>query len=134
MRGLTSAYDPAMLSPSEVVDLYTQAWHERDDAARGALLERAWAADGVYCDPTAVVVGREALAAHLGAFHERMPGHVIVLTTGVDEHDAWLRFGWRILGPEGAPVLDGVDFGELDGDGRLRRIVGFFGPWPPLAR
>ena len=124
---------PPMMSASEVVGLYAAAWHEHDDDARLALLERAWAPDGVYCDPTTVVTGREALAAHLGGFHERMPGHIIVLTTGVDEHHGRLRFSWRILSPEGTPVLDGMDFGERDAEGRLARIDGFFGPWPPLA-
>ena len=122
-----------MLTPSEVVELYGEAWHEPDDEARMALLERAWAPDGVYCDPRATVQGRDAVAAHLGAFQERMPGHSIVITTGVDEHDGWLRFGWRMLGAEGEPVLDGIDIGVLDADGRLKRIVGFFGPWPPVA-
>ena len=123
-----------MPSASETVDLYTAAWHEPDAAARRALLEQAWADDGVYCDPTAIAAGREALVEHLGAFQERMPGHAIVLTSGVDEHDRRLRFSWRMLGPDGNPVIDGMDFGELDADGRLTRIDGFFGPWPPLPR
>jgi hypothetical protein len=28
--------------------------------------------------------------------------------------------------------MDGFDVGELATDGRLRRIVGFFGSFPPL--
>jgi hypothetical protein len=30
-------------------------------------------------------------------------------------------------------MLDGCDFGELDDDGRLRAITGFFGNPPPLG-
>jgi hypothetical protein len=59
-----------------------------------------------------------------------MPGNRIELASGVDEHDGLLRFGWRMLGPDGAVALGGMDFGELDADGRLKRIVGFFGPMP----
>jgi hypothetical protein len=29
--------------------------------------------------------------------------------------------------------MAGVDFGQLDLDGRLKLICGFFGPWPRLA-
>jgi hypothetical protein len=32
--------------------------------------------------------------------------------------------------PQGATVLEGIDVAELDGDGRLHRIVMFFGPLP----
>jgi hypothetical protein len=113
---------------SELVVLYGTAWQEPDEAARRALLERVWANDGVYVDPTAVVCGREAFVAHMARFQERLPGHSLVQTTVVDEHHGRLRFGWRMLDPDGAAVLDGIDFGVLDEDGRLLRIVGFFGP------
>ncbi len=42
-----------------------------------------------------------------------------------------MRFGWRMLGPAGETVLDGMDFVELGGDGRIRLVVGFFGPMTP---
>jgi hypothetical protein len=116
---------------SGIVASYAAAWDAHDEGERRALLERAWADDGVYCDPTALVEGREALIAHIGGFHERMPGARIESTTGVDAHGGHLRFGWRMLDPQGAIALEGIDFGELGDDGRLKRIVGFFGPFPP---
>jgi hypothetical protein len=82
------------------------------EAASGivASYAAAWAAhDGLYWDPTALVEGREALLAHIGGFHERMPGARVGPATGVDAHGGDLRFG----------------------DGRLKRIVGFFAPFPP---
>ena len=42
-----------------------------------------------------------------------------------------MRFGWRIVRDGGEQVSEGTDFGELDDDGRLRRIVGFFGALRP---
>jgi hypothetical protein len=37
----------------------------------------------------------------------------------------------RLEGREALMALDGMDFGELGDDpGRLKRIVGFFGPFP----
>jgi hypothetical protein len=36
---------------------YAAAWDAHDEGERRALLERAWADDGVYCDPTARIVG-----------------------------------------------------------------------------
>jgi hypothetical protein len=115
----------------DVVACYAAAWNAEDEDERRSLLERAWADDGVYCDPTAVIEGRDALVEHIGGFLARMPGARIVATTGVDVHDGYLRFGWRMLDPDGHPALDGMDFGELAPGGRLRRIVGFFGDFPP---
>ena len=113
-----------------VVDTYAQAWLEPDHTARRALLDRCWAADGVYCDPLGQVTGRDGLADHIGGFQAAQPGARLEVVTGVDEHDGYLRFGWRLLAPDGAVALEGMDFGELDGDGMLRRIVGFVGPLP----
>jgi SnoaL-like protein len=117
----------------DTVAAYAAAWNEPDVQARRALLERSWAADGVYCDPTARVEGREALVGHIGGFHAQRPGHRIEMASGVDEHDGLLRFAWRMVGPDGSGVLEGMDFGELAGDGRLKLIVGFFGPFPALG-
>ncbi len=113
------------------VDSYLRAWREPDPAARQALLEQCWAVDGVYCDPLGQVTGRDGLADHIAGFQAGQPGALIELVSGVDEHDGWLRFGWRMRAPDGSVVVEGTDFGELDGDGVLRRIIGFFGPLPP---
>lgn len=124
-----------MSSPQGPVAAYIDAWNTPDDARRRALLERAWADDGTYTDPTARVAGRAALHAHIGGFAHRFPSARFLLTSAVDTHHDLLRFGWRLIGQDGATLLDGVDFGELASDGRLRRIVGFFGPLPePIER
>jgi hypothetical protein len=36
--------------------------------------------------------------------------------------------------PDGGQVIDDVNFGELEADGRLKLICGFFGPRPGLSR
>jgi hypothetical protein len=115
-----------------VVTAYSSAWNEVDEAARRQLLESAWADDATYSDPTVNVQGRDALVAHIGALQVAMPGHTIDLVTGADEHDGHLRFGWVMHSPDGSAVLEGMDYGYLAGDGRLQRIVGFFGPFPTL--
>ena len=120
------------MDTEEIVAAYAAAWNETDDAKRAALLERSWSDDGVYHDPTATVDGgRAALVAHIGGFQARMPGHTIDQASAVDAHDAVFRFAWLMHNGDEV-VLEGVDFGELAPDGRIRRIVGFFGPFPPL--
>jgi len=124
----SASLDERMSNVAEVVALYAAAWNEPDAAARRRALERAWAEGGVYSDPTAHVEGRAALVAHIGGFHAQMPGARILVTSGVDEHHGAIRFTWALRTGDGTVVTEGIDFGELGDDGRLRRITGFFGP------
>jgi hypothetical protein len=121
------------MSIEEIVSTYGASWNEPDPTARAALLERSWADDGVYCDPTARVEGRAALIAHIGGFVETMPGHTIEITSSVDAHHDRFRFAW-VMCKDGEPLLEGLDFGEFAADGRIRRIDGFFGPLAPLQQ
>ena len=111
----------------ELITLYTGAWCEPDRARRQQLLERAWAEDGTYSDPAAHVVGRMALVDHIGGFFEQFPGARIELASGIDSHHEKLRFTWCMLLADGKVYVEGMDFGELCTDGKLHRIVGFFG-------
>jgi hypothetical protein len=117
---------------AEVIRAYGQAWLEPDAAARRALLETAWADDGVYQDPMGEARGREALVRHIGAFHSSAPGARIELTTGFSEHHGAVHFGWRMVAADGRVQVEGVDFGRLAPDGRLESVTGFFGDPPPL--
>ena len=121
-------------STEDVIAAYIGAWAERDEVARRRLLERAWVDEGSYTDPLAHVDGREALVQHIGLFQQQAPIVRLVQASGIDEHHGVLRFAWRAEGATEPPLagLEGLDIGELAADGRLRRIVGFFGPLPDL--
>jgi hypothetical protein len=116
------------VSTNETVDAYVRAWNEPDEATRRKLLESSWADDGVYCDPTALVEGREALIAHIAAFPERFPGARIETRSRLDEHGRHFRFAWEMVDGSGHAMLVGQDFGRLADDGRIAFITGFFGP------
>jgi SnoaL-like domain len=115
----------------ETIDTYAQAWSVTDAAASRRLLDAAWAEGGRYSDPMSQAEGRDGLAGLIAGFHQQMPGATIVRTSGVDEHHGTFRFTWAVKSADGSIAMEGVDFGELDGDGRVRRIIGFFGPPPP---
>jgi len=122
----------AEIEPVEAVASYTAAWDEPDETKRRALLERAWTDDGIYTDPTAYVEGREALIKHIAGFLNQMGEARLERSSGVEVHHNVLRFEWRIVTPDKTIVATGFDYGELAEDGRLQRIVGFFGPFPEL--
>ena len=115
----------------EVVTAYGAAWNEPDPQARRELLLQAWTDEGIYTDPTASADGRDALIEHISGFQAAMPGHTIETTSGIDAHGDFFRFAWQMRhGTEVA--LEGMDFGVLAADGRISRIVGFFGPFPSI--
>ena len=112
----------------DALEKYVASWAEKDEEARRALLEEAWADGGTYQDPTASVTGREALVQHIGGFHQAMPGARIEMASNASQHNNRIYFAWRLVTDDGATAVEGVDFGTLDADGRICEIVGFFGP------
>jgi len=119
---------------SSVVASYAAAWGEPDRTKRQQLLERVFAADGTYTDPTVDLPNRAALVEHIDQFLKRSPGSKIEPTSVVDTHHGSLRFAWRLVLADGKVAAEGLDFGELTPDGRIKRIVGFFGPLQSTAK
>jgi hypothetical protein len=115
-----------------VIDTYCRCWQEMEADERAALLATACADDVTYRDPTGDLVGREALAVHIAEKATARPGATIARVSAVDRHHDVARFGWHLVGADGrtgAPSLDIVTFAP---DGRLKTILGFFGPLAPL--
>jgi hypothetical protein len=108
------------------VQAYGEAWSATDDDARTALLEVAWAPDAVYCDPLARVEGREALGRHIAGTQAALAGgRITVTSTPVRHHDSAF-FRWALTDASGAVALTGFDVVQLDTDGRIARLTGFF--------
>ena len=116
----------------ETVRVYCAAWSEPNAEHRRELLEKVWASEGTYTDPLSHVEGREALVELIGSFLQKFPGAQIIPSSHADFHHGIFRFAWKFVGGDGKTVNEGVDFGALGTDGRLQRIVGFFGPIKPL--
>ena len=114
------------MNETDGIGAYGRAWLEGDADQRRQLLEQAWAPEAVYCDPLDLVVGREALVAHIGAFQAAMPGGRVEVTGEAVRHHDSAHFRWAIMDASGTQVLTGFDVVQLDGDGRITRLTGFF--------
>lgn len=123
---------PSQGALDELVKKYCAAWNEPDAQHRRELLEKVWASEGTYTDPQSHVEGREALVEHIGRFLKNSPGARIIQSSHADFHHGMFRFAWKFVGGDGKTVMEGIDFGTLGPDGKLQRIVGFFGPIKPL--
>ena len=110
------------------IDTYLEAYAEADPVRRKELIGRVWAADGRLVDPPLDGAGHEGIDDMAGALQTQFPGHTFRRTSGIDAHHGFARYEWEMLAPDGTPVLGGLDVAEVADDGRLRRVVGFFGP------
>ena len=116
---------------NDVIDQYDRAWNASDVEERRRLLEATVAEDCELVEPRGRFRGREAIVERINGFSDRYPGARVDVTTTVDEHNGFARVGWRIVDTDGTVMLEGTDFVERAGDGRLGRVVMFFGPLEP---
>ncbi|UVO27384.1 nuclear transport factor 2 family protein [Bradyrhizobium arachidis] len=115
---------------ADVVTAYMAAWNEPDSTRRQALLAQCWSDDGVYVDPSVSLAGRDALAGHIAKVQAHRPGARLEFMSGIDVHHDVLRFLWRLVRADGSCGDTSIDFGQVGADGRLVKIVGFFGAAP----
>lgn len=111
-----------------LIDAYCAAWSEADAGRRAAMLGEVWAESGTYTDPRVHTTGIAELVAFIGSVLAGRPGARVIRTSNVDAHHGLARFLWRVVRADGTTQAEGIDFAEIDEDGRLLRIVGFFGP------
>jgi hypothetical protein len=110
-----------------LIDLYCSVWNEADPARRAAILEPIWGEDATYTDPRSDLRGAAELLAHIAGIVSAREGAQILRTSVVDTHHRLARFEWQAVDAAGTTLLDGVDFVEIAPDGRIRKVVGFFG-------
>ncbi len=89
---------------------------------------------GFMSTPGVELNGREALAQHIAKTQAGRPGARLEFMSGVDVHHHVLRFLWRLVRADGTFGDTSIDFGELGPDGRLIKIIGFFGAAPPTRQ
>jgi hypothetical protein len=135
MLGAMTDTTTTVTDPSALADLvagYLACWNSTDPDERQRSIEVTWSADATMTDPLVDAAGHEALAETFALFHQMYPGHSFRRQGGIDAHHRLARWGWEMVDPAGAVVLDGVDVALLTEDGeRLAYVAGFFGAQVP---
>lgn len=109
------------------VDGWFDAWNEPDEARRRERLQAIAAADVRFRDRFSCIDGLDDLVAHLGAFHRFMPGQRIA-RRGEPQHCQWrVLASWVATGKDGQDVGTGTNVFELDVDGKIVSVTGFWG-------
>lgn len=119
---------------STVVDAWLEAYAEEDVERRMKLIEQAWSPEGRLVDPPLEGEGYTGLSDAADLVNTHYAGHTFRRVSGIDTHHEFVRYGWELVGPDGNPVIAGIDVGELAPDGRLRKVTGFFGDLPALTQ
>ncbi len=122
--------DTTTQDTAALVDTYFDMWRTTDAAERATLVAQAFTEDGRHVDQHADATGHAELAEMIAGVHTGFPGFQMARTSGVDRFGDQLRFAWTLDGPDGTPIVAGVDIAELAADGRLRRVTGFWGDLP----
>lgn len=107
--------------------MYDAAWNATDPEERRRLLDASLTDGCELIEPQGRFSGRSAIDERITGFSSRFPGARVDITTAVDEHNGFARYGWRIVDRDGALILDGTDVVQRGPDQRLERIVMFFG-------
>lgn len=114
-------------SLTAVIDSHLEAYALVDVDRRNALVSASWNADGELTDPPMAGRGHAEISALADVVVTHYAGHRFERTTAVDAHHTFARYGWNLVAPDGSVAVSGTDFVEFDDEGRLLRIVGFFG-------
>ena len=112
------------------IDTYLEAYSETNEARRDQLIDRVFVRDGRLVDPPLEAQGRAAISGMAAAVHGQFPGHRFRRSTAIDDHHGFARYGWELVDSSGAVTLAGMDVTEVDTNGQIVRVTGFFGDLP----
>ena len=120
------------LTPQAAINDYCAAWSVADRSARERMLARVWAPDAVYSDPGPTYsTGVAGLSGVIADFQRQFPG-THFLCSDPQAHHRFMRVTWILVRSDGAQVTHGEDIYDMAPDGRIQRIVGFFGDAPAI--
>lgn len=113
------------------LDAMLAAWNEKDPERIRGHLEAALSPNVVFADPDNFVVGIDAFEAMVRKFGADIPNAKAERTSGFNHHNNRYRYTWLVSSGE-TPMMPGMDVAELDDDGKVVRVDGFFGDIPAL--
>ncbi len=113
----------------KVLERMMAMWNERDlETIRGDI-DEIFSKEVIFIDPANSIVGHDAFETMVREFRARFPDADISHSSGFDQHHGLVRYHWEIR-QEDKLLMTGFDVCEINQDGRVCRVEGFFGPIP----
>jgi uncharacterized protein YndB with AHSA1/START domain len=110
-----------------VVDRYFALWAEPDPSIRREGLAAVTAHAVILHDAFSCTSGLDDLSAHLSAAQAHMPGVKMKRVGDVRQCQGTALVDWAAEGPDGVSRGSGTNVFDLAPDGRIARVVGFWG-------
>lgn len=115
------------------IDDYFQTLNELDETRRIELIQKVWAADGMFVSLVGKAQGHLEISNLIRGFYEHSPDAAVRQTGNIEVlHNDYLRFGFEVVQSDGATISSGTDFAVIE-NGKLRLVAGFFNPAPHNA-
>lgn len=118
-----------MADHPEALDHMLAAWNEPDAAKVRGHLEKALSANVRFVDPSIDVSGIDGFEKNVHEVKSKIPGAVYSRTSGVDSQHDFYRYHWAIH-QQGRLLIAGFDVTEIDKQGKVSCVIGFFGDIP----
>jgi uncharacterized protein YndB with AHSA1/START domain len=112
---------------ADLVDRYLALWSEPDASARREGLRAVATEEVSLRDAFSCTSGVEDLSHHLSAAQSHMPGVRLRRVGDVRQCQGTALADWAAEGADGAARGSGINVFDLAPDGRIMRIVGFWG-------
>jgi hypothetical protein len=118
-----------MTNYPEALDYMLAAWNEADSIKVRSLLETALSANVRFVDPSIDVCGIDGFEENVHQVKSKLPGAVYSRTSGVDSQHGFHRYHWAIHQGDNL-LIAGFDVTEIDEQGKVSCVIGFFGETP----
>lgn len=109
----------------QVWNAYLAAYGDVSAEERKRLLRESVSDDIVSENPSDEANGIDALIAHVERFQQRLPGAYFKINSLKFHHDQVLT-EWTLYKADGTVVTTAHTYGALDGQGRIKKLIGFF--------
>jgi len=103
------------------------AWNEADAAARRRAFRTLVTDDVLFQDAYSLTRGFDDLDAHVAGAKVHMPGITMEKSAATRQCQGTALVEWVAKLPDGKPMAKGTNVFELAPDGRIERVVGFWG-------
>jgi hypothetical protein len=122
-----AAADEVNASAAARADQWFAAWNETEAARRRAALAECCVEQVAFADRYSNTHDQGDLEAHVAASKVHMPG-VVLARAGEARHCQGVALvDWTVAGADGKPMARGTNLFEFAPDGRIARVVGFWG-------
>ena len=118
-----------MADHPEALNHMFAAWNETDPARVRGHLDKALSQTIRFVDPSIDLSGIDAFEANVHKVHTTLPGARYGVSSGIDSQHGFHRYHWTIHQGEKL-LLEGFDVTEIDENGQVASVIGFFGKIP----